>query len=265
MSAIFYWAATKSGPTRWRASFLWFGTIAIAALARFELPISWVAVAWAILAAALYALGQRISQRALRMQCYTFTVLTAIRCAFDNFYQRGPWHFTNIRIATVSAVAIIFLALAFTSRRIKLATSDQRAARPADAPDSSKGESANSKLARIRSWIAALDRHPYHLFFFTAAILITRLLSVEIHHGYLTAAWGAEAIVVFLVALRVNERSYRWCALILLLLCIGRIVLIDVWTLDQLGRIVSFMGLGVALLIVSFLYARHRELLRKVL
>ena len=96
-------------------------------------------------------------------------------------------------------------------------------------------------------------------------MLVTRLLSIEIHHGYLTAAWGAEAIVVFLIALRVNERSYRWCALILLLLCIGRIVLIDVWTLDQLGRIVSFMGLGAALLIVSFLYARHRELLRKVL
>jgi hypothetical protein len=261
LAAIFYWAATKSGPTRWRASFLWFGTIAIAALARFELPISWVAVAWAILAAALYALGQRISQRALRLQCYTFTVLAAIRCAFDNFYQRGPWYFTNIRVATVSAVAIIFLALAFTSRRIKKTTP----AVPADAPDSSKGESANSKLARIRTWIAALDRHPYHLFFFTAAILITRLLSIEIHHGYLTAAWGAEAIVVFLIALRVNERSYRWCALILLLLCVGRIVLIDVWTLDQLGRIVSFMGLGAALLIVSFLYARHRELLRKVL
>ncbi len=261
LAAIFYWAATKSGPSRWRVTYLWFGTIAIAALARFELPISWVAVAWAILAAALYALGQRISQRALRLQCYTFTVLTAIRCAFDNFYQRGPWYFTNIRIATVSAVAIIFLALAFASRRIKLATP----AAPAGAPDAAKGESANSNLARIRGWIAALDRYPYHLFFFTAAILITRLLSIEIHHGYLTAAWGAEAIVVFLIALRVNERSYRWCALILLLLCVGRIVLIDVWTLDQLGRIVSFMGLGAALLIVSFLYARHRELLRKVL
>jgi hypothetical protein len=261
LAAIFYWAATKSGPSRWRATFLGFGTIAIAALVRFELPISWVAVAWAILAAALYALGQRVAQRALRLQCYTFTVLTAIRCAFDNFYQRGPWYFTNIRVATVSAVAIIFLALAFTSRRIKLAA----AATPTGAPDSSKGNFANSKLARIRSWIAWLDRYPYHLFFFTAAILVTRLLSIEIHHGYLTAAWGAEAIVVFLIALRVNERSYRWCALILLLLCVGRIVLIDVWTLDQLGRIVSFMGLGAALLIVSFLYARHRELLRKVL
>ena len=257
LAAIFYWAASKSGPTLWRSTFLWFGAIGIAALARFELPLSWVAVAWALLAAALYALGQRWKLSTMRLQCYTFTVLTAVRCAFDNFYQRVPWHFTNVRIATVTAVSVIFLALAFVSRRIKEST-------PALA-DPAKPVAANLKFARVRTWIAWIDRHPYHLFFFTAAILITRLLSTEIHHGYLTAAWGAEAIVVFLVALRVNERSYRWCALILLLLCVGRIVLIDVWTLDQLGRIVSFMGLGAALLIVSFLYARHRELLRKVL
>jgi hypothetical protein len=255
LAAIFYWAATKSAGTRWRPALLWFGSVSIAALARFELPLSWVAVAWAILAAALFALSWPWSLRTLRLQCYVFTVLAAIRCAFDNFYQVVPWYFTNVRVATVSVVSIIFLLLAMASRQIKNAT-------PAGLASLSN---AKARFPRIRRWIALLDRHPYHLFFFTAAILITRLLSLEIHHGYLTAAWGAEALVVFVIALNVKERSYRWCALLLLLLCVGRIVLIDVWTLDQLGRIVSFMGLGAALLIVSFLYARHRELLRKVL
>ena len=36
-------------------------------------------------------------------------------------------------------------------------------------------------------------------------------------------------------------------------------------TLDALGRIISFIGLGAALLVISFLYARHREILRRVL
>ena len=256
LAAIFYWAASKSA-NRWRSTFLWFGTISIAALARFELQPSWVAVAWTILAAALFALSWQWSLRTLRLQCYTFTILTAVRCAFDNFYQRGPWHFTTVRVASVTAVSLIFLALATISRRIKNSTPPPPAA---PAPSSE-----NTNWARFRNAIAWLDRHPYHVFFFTPAILITRLLSLEVHHGFLTAAWGAEALVVFLIALKVKERSYRWCALILLLLCVGRIVLIDVWTLDQLGRIVSFMGLGAALLIVSFLYARHRELLRKVL
>ena len=62
-----------------------------------------------------------------------------------------------------------------------------------------------------------------------------------------------------------DERSYRWFSLGLLSLCVIRIVLFDVWALDPLGRIISFLGLGAALLLVSFLYARHREVLRKVL
>ena len=38
---------------------------------------------------------------------------------------------------------------------------------------------------------------------------------------------------------------------------VARIVTVDVWNFDALGRIVSFLGLIVALLGVSFLYARH--------
>jgi uncharacterized membrane protein len=74
-----------------------------------------------------------------------------------------------------------------------------------------------------------------------------------------------EALVIFLVVMKLDERAYRWFSLLLFVLCVGRIVTVDVWNLDALGRIISFMGLGLTLLAVSFLYARHRELLRKVL
>jgi uncharacterized membrane protein len=36
-------------------------------------------------------------------------------------------------------------------------------------------------------------------------------------------------------------------------------------TFDTLGRIVSFIVLGVVLLVISFVYTRYRERLRKVL
>jgi uncharacterized membrane protein len=95
--------------------------------------------------------------------------------------------------------------------------------------------------------------------------LLTVLLSLEVRRGYLTPAWGLEALIVFLAVLKMDERSYRWFSLTLFVLCVGRIITVDVWNLDALGRIVSFMGLGVTLLAVSFLYARHREVFRKVL
>ena len=110
-----------------------------------------------------------------------------------------------------------------------------------------------------------IETHPEHLFFFVPTILLTVLLSLEVRRSFLTAAWGLEALIVFLAVMKLDERTYRWFSLLLLLLCVGRIVTVDVWTLDALGRIVSFMALGAALLGVSFLYARHRETFRRVL
>lgn len=113
--------------------------------------------------------------------------------------------------------------------------------------------------ARIRDGVHWLDEHPQHLYFFAPTLLVTVLLSLEVTRGYLTAAWGLEGVIVFLVALKLGERAFRWFSLGLLALCIGRLVIVDVWALNPLGRIVSFMGLGAALLVVSFLYAKNRE------
>jgi len=117
-------------------------------------------------------------------------------------------------------------------------------------------------IARAARW---LDENPQHVFFFVPTLLLTVLINLEVPRGYLTAAWGLEGVVVFVVALKLGERMFRWFSLGLFLLCIGRIVLVDVWALDPLGRIISFMGLGAALLVVSFLYARNRDAWRKYL
>jgi len=119
--------------------------------------------------------------------------------------------------------------------------------------------------ARVAQWFRWLDEHPQHLYFFAPTLLLTALVSLEVQRSYLTAAWGLEGVVVFLIALKMGERAFRWFSLALLVLCIGRLVLVDVWALNPLGRIVSFMGLGAALMVVSFLYARNREKWRKYL
>jgi len=96
--------------------------------------------------------------------------------------------------------------------------------------------------------------------------LLTILLYLELKaHGMSTVGWGAEAVVVFLFALRVKERSFRLSALALLLICVGKIVFVDVWGLAPRDRYLTFIVLGLALLSVSFLYTRHKEVLRAYL
>ena len=74
-----------------------------------------------------------------------------------------------------------------------------------------------------------------------------------------------EAVAAFLVALWLRERTFRLSALALLLGAVGRIVVLDVWRLDQQGRYLAFIGLGLALLAVSFLYSRYRTRLQEFL
>jgi len=119
-----------------------------------------------------------------------------------------------------------------------------------------------TKLGRAIQW---LDENPWQLFFFVPTLLLTVLVSLEARRSYLTAEWALGAFIIFAATLRLGERAFRWFSLALLLLCVGRVVTVDVWALDPLGRIAAFMGLGAALLLVSYFYARYREVLRRYL
>jgi uncharacterized membrane protein len=249
LAAIYYYVAASDKEELWlRFAALWFGTLAIAGLLRFQIGDAWVAVAWAALAAVLYALSRTVNRDAFRWQCYALVILTALRCVFDNF-ERTKLFFPESSDLTYRTVTLV---LASTLIYIMFAASRIWKTEP---------DEGETKVASL-DWIAERE---HHLFFFTPTILLTILIALEIRRNYLTAAWGVEAVVIFLVVLRMDERSYRWFSLGLLSLCVIRIVLFDVWALDPLGRIISFLGLGAALLLVSFLYARHREVLRKVL
>jgi hypothetical protein len=260
LAAIYYYTAFRTQDSRAvRGTLLWFGTLSLAALLRFELPVEWVAVSWAGMAVGLYALSRLLRNATFRQQCYAMTLFCGARCAFDNFYQLSPWHFTNVRTATVVAAALLlYLIFAAVKLTRKQASADEGGASTEARPRVGSWETVRAAWL----WIGA---HEQHLFFFVPTILLTVLLSLEVRRGFLTAAWGVEGLIVFLAVLKMDERAYRWFSLLLFLLCVARIVTVDVWNLDALGRIVSFLGLGAALLAVSFLYARHRELLRRVL
>ena len=96
-------------------------------------------------------------------------------------------------------------------------------------------------------------------------LVLTVLLALEMRSGMVTVAWGIEAVLVFLFALWIGRRSFRLAGLGLLLVCVGKIVFVDVWGLTPRDRYLTFIVLGAALLLVSFLYTRYREVLRQYL
>ena len=49
----------------------------------------------------------------------------------------------------------------------------------------------------------------------------------------------------------------------LLAVALGRVVVIDVWTFETIYRVLSFMALGVVLLVLGFIYNKYQEKLRQ--
>ena len=43
----------------------------------------------------------------------------------------------------------------------------------------------------------------------------------------------------------------------------GRVVLVDVWHEETIYRVLTFMALGVALLLVGFIYNKYQEKIRQ--
>ncbi|MGE9268500.1 MAG: DUF2339 domain-containing protein [Verrucomicrobiales bacterium] len=85
------------------------------------------------------------------------------------------------------------------------------------------------------------------------------------HGNGLVVAWGALALVFFAVGLALRSRPYRLGALGLIGLSVGHVMLVDVMKLGSLGRILSFLSLGVVLLALGYVYNRYHEAIRKIL
>lgn len=236
---------------RWKVAgwHSFFGMLALAALLRFEIDSDLVVAGWAALALVLVAVGWKSGRRVFLDQGMLLALGALLRGVSHNLYERSyfPAPFGHGRFVTLgSAIALLFLVLPM-----------------ARAMRQPKPQATHSN--RFVAFLNALDRRPDHIFFFIPFALLTALLAVELPGGMVTLAWGVEAFAAFALALRLKERSYRLTALGLLLLCVLKIVARDVWGLAPRDRYLTFIVLGLALLAVSYLYTRYRELLRQYL
>jgi len=232
------------------------GTIALAALMRFELGPDWVIVAWSALALALASIAHKAKRPVFLHQSYLTAFAILFRALFHNFYERSYfaadfWHSRWWSVGSTAAILFLVLPVAFKLRGVR-----------SNAPESSHSRESGNRLTRV---FAALDRHPEQTFFFIPIFLLTVLLALEMRSGMVTVSWGVEAVAVFVFALWVSQRSFRLTGLGLLLLCVGKIIVVDIWGLTPRDRYLTFIVLGALLLFVSYLYTRYREALRQYL
>jgi hypothetical protein len=221
--------------------FSYCGVVSIAALLLFELQPAWVAAGWAAFALAMIVAAWTLKRRDYLHQSYLLAGAVAVQAIAHNFFglnliQSAPNPLSRLgeRYYVGTAVALLFAGLpfAFLLRRF----------------------AANQPRTEFGAEI-----HPEQVFFFVPFGLLTALIASESSRGQLTVSWGIEGLATFLFAVWVGERSFRLAGLGLLLACVAKIFVIDVWGLDPQSRYITLIILGAALLLVSFLYTRHKE------
>ncbi|MFT7620079.1 MAG: putative membrane protein, partial [Planctomycetota bacterium] len=77
--------------------------------------------------------------------------------------------------------------------------------------------------------------------------------------GALSLAWSIQAISLIAVGLRTQSSMRRKTGLVLFAVVIAKILLSDTVNLDAIGRILSFVGTGLFLLLGSYLYNRFES------
>ena len=80
---------------------------------------------------------------------------------------------------------------------------------------------------------------------------------------YLTACWSLLALAFFTAGIALRERMYRYLGLGVLACALGRVVIFDVWKLETVYRILSFMALGIVLLVLGFIYNKYQEKIKE--
>jgi len=222
------------------------GTGSVVAVLYFQFPNDWLVTAWAVVVFILFA-GTLLLNRTIFL--YQGIMLTLGACGrgvthnlFGASYFSGD-EWTGRYFVLGSAVAVLLACLPFAFRL----------------RDRYKAQAFSNR------WIGTVVRHPEQFMFFAPVLLLTLMLALKMRAGMVTVAWGIEGVLIVLLALAVGERSYRLTGLSLLLLCVAKVLTKDAWGLAPRDRYVTFIILGMALLLVSFLYSKYREAIRQFL
>lgn len=109
-----------------------------------------------------------------------------------------------------------------------------------------------SPLPKLSAWIVVILTA-------VAIVALRRLVDGTL----LTVSWAGLGFVLLAIGFAIKERSYRLAGLVALAFSLLRAVFHDLAGLETIYRILSFIGLGVILLVLAFIYAKNREKLAK--
>ena len=97
------------------------------------------------------------------------------------------------------------------------------------------------------------------------AAQLTLLIYYEMTIDLVSIGWAVSALLLLLIGFVLNERSLRLYGLALLMVCLLKVVFVDLDGVETIYRVFSFIVLGLVLLLASLGYSRFRDVLGRYL
>jgi uncharacterized membrane protein len=250
-------AAAAARRLRWMALFAAVALGFVAVAIPLQLERQWITVGWALEGAAVLWLFGRLPHPGLKAFAALLFAGVGVRLLLNPEvlrYEPRAWPVLNWILYTYGLAAASALAGAALLRRAEAARGDEPAADwlPGDRTHLAPLFSLLGLL--LGFWLLNLEILDY----FTAPghfveLSFERRLARDLA---LSAGWGLYALSLLVLGIARRLRPLRVLALGFLLLTVAKVFLYDLAKLEGIHRILSFLGLGVSLILVSLLYQR---------
>ena len=99
----------------------------------------------------------------------------------------------------------------------------------------------------------------YHLYLLAAVFLMFWFLGIKLEGAWVSVAWSILALTVIGYGFAYVDKVARTAGIIILLVTVLKVFIYDLSKLDVIYRVLSFMVLGVILLLTSFAYSRFAK------
>jgi len=199
-----------------------------------QLNNDYVTIAWAVEGLLLLYLAFKLPSVPLRYLGYSVGVIVISKTLFIDSWFLKSFSFDNIIGSTrffsyLVAIVTIYLSIILLEIHNK----------------------------QLKSW----EENVSKIYYFSFVLLITVIIALELNELWISVAWGIEALIILIIGFALKTKERRLVGIGLLGLVIFKVFFMDLRDLDTLFRIISFMGLGIILLVASFLYAKYKDIL----
>jgi len=117
--------------------------------------------------------------------------------------------------------------------------------------------------ARILNWkkdrLELTTEQMRNAYLLTALVIIPYALFHAMPEGWASVSWIVVAIIYYALSVILKSKKYRWMALATLGLTVGYVLIIGITNEDFTYKIISFLALGLVMLVISVLYTKKKR------